>query len=82
MASWPISRAYDYFSDVKDGITNYYDELSLMATAYFTPNIGGFARTDFQVKASGGFIYRFCPESDEKTAGLALIVTIGSFTFQ
>lgn len=82
MASWPISRAYDYFSDVKDGITNYYDELSLMATAYFTPNIGGLARTDFQVKASGGFIYRFCPESDEKTAGLALSVTIGSFTFQ
>ena len=82
MASWPLSRAYDYFSDVKNGITSYYDELALMATAYLTPNIGGLARTDFQVKASGGFIYRFCPESDEKTAGLTFNVTIGSFTFQ
>ncbi|MBQ5997903.1 MAG: hypothetical protein IJL70_00345 [Treponema sp.] len=79
MPSWPLARAYKYINHVIDGKTDYYDEFSLIASIYFTPNIGGLARPDFQIKASGGLVYRFCPEPDEKTLGLTVGVTIGNF---
>lgn len=79
MQSWPLARAYKYFNHVIDGKTDYYDEFSLIASIYLTPNIGGLARPDFQIKASGGLVYRFCPEPDEKALGLTAGVTIGNF---
>ena len=74
MESWPLSRLYGYVEDFKDGLTDYYDQLTLLANIYFTPNLGGLARQDFQLKASMGYIYRFSPEPDENSGEFAFSI--------
>ena len=81
MESWPITRLDDYIDDFKDGKTDYFDQLSMIADIYFTPNIGGLARPDFQVKASLGYAYRFCPESDEKSGEFLFGISLVNFAF-
>lgn len=64
--SWAIKELPDYFEHIKNGKTDYSDELALTCSFSFTPNIGGFARNSFLLTVSGNAKYRFFPEENQK----------------
>lgn len=64
--SWAIKEIPDYFEHIKDGKTDYSDELALTCSFSFTPNIGGFARNSFMFTVSGNAKYRFFPAENQK----------------
>ena len=64
--SWAIKEIPDYFEHIKDGKTDYSDELALTCSFSFTPNIGGFARNSFMFTISGNAKYRFFPAENQK----------------
>ncbi len=64
--SWAIKEIPTYFEHIKDGKTDYSDELALTCSFSFTPNIGGFARNSFMFTISGNAKYRFFPAENQK----------------
>ncbi len=64
--SWAIKEISTYFEHIKDGKTDYSDELALTCSFSFTPNIGGFARNSFMFTISGNAKYRFFPAENQK----------------
>ncbi len=78
--SWAIKETPDYFEHIKDGKTDYSDELALTCSFSFTPNIGGLARNSFMFTVSGNAKYRFFPAENQKkfiiSAGIGSNVSI------
>lgn len=66
MEPWPISKSYDYFTEVFEGNANYYDEMQVKMDLYFNPNIGGLTRNEFMLKATFGYQYSFNLEQGKK----------------
>lgn len=64
--SWAIKEFPTYFEHIKDGKTDYSDELALTCSFSFTPNIGGLARNNFMFTVSGNAKYRFFPAENQK----------------
>lgn len=64
--SWAIKEIPDYFEHIKNGKTDYSDELALTCSFSFTPNIGGLARNNFMFTVSGNAKYRFFPAENQK----------------
>lgn len=64
--SWAIKEFPTYFEHIKDGKTDYSDELALTCSFSFTPNIGGLARNNFMFTVSGNAKYRFFPTENQK----------------
>lgn len=65
--SWAIKEFPTYFEHIKDGKTEYSDELALTCSFSFTPNIGGLARNNFMFTVSGDAKYRFFPAENQKS---------------
>lgn len=64
--SWAIKEIQTYFDHIKNGKTDYSDELALTCSFSFTPNIGGLARNSFMFTVSGNAKYRFFPAENQK----------------
>lgn len=79
MRSWPITRFYDYFVEVKDGNSNYYDDFRIKADLYFNPNIGGLTRNEFMLKATFGYVYRFYQEPGENKGDYIIGINFENF---
>ena len=79
--SWAITKADKYFSHIADGTADYRDELRASVSLYLTPNVGGFARTDFITKLTGSIFFRFYPETEQKRLGVTAGVTLDGLSF-
>lgn len=69
--SWAIKEISSYFERIKDGKTDYTDELALVCNFSFTPNIGGLARNNFMFNLSCSAKYRFFPAENQKRVGIS-----------
>lgn len=65
--SWAIKEIQNYFDHIKNGKTDYSDELALTCSFSFTPNIGGLARNSFMFTVSGNAKYRFFPAENQRS---------------
>ena len=79
MKSWPITRFYDYYVEVRDGNSNYYDDFRVKADLYFNPNIGGLTRNEFMLKATFGYVYRFNKEPGENKSDYIIGINFENF---
>ena len=71
VTSWGIKDLKTYFEHIKDGKTEYNDELNVSAAFSFTPNIGGLARNSFMFTVTGEAKYRFFPAQNQKCFSLS-----------
>lgn len=76
--SWAIAQLPEHFTNIKDGKFEYFDQVTLTASLYATPNIGGLARPSFQFSLNAELNYRFYAEPDQKQLAFGIYTNFGT----
>lgn len=79
--SWAIIKTPNYIKKLIMGDFKYNDEISLTASLYVTPNIGGLARPAFKFSWNTQISYKFFHEPNKKPLSISFFANLSSLKF-